>query len=138
MFWIHLNMDYPYRLQGILYFPQKEFQIERLDGRIQLYSNQVFVTDSLRDLIPEFLFLLKGTLDCPDLPLNVSRSYLQDDRVLGRLSDHIVRKVADKLKELEKNDRDFYEESWPAIEYFARYGYLTEEKFAKGRAGLAF
>lgn len=130
MFWIHLNMDYPYRLQGILYFPRKELQIEQLDGRIRLYCNQVFVSDSLRDLIPEFLFLLKGALDCPDLPLNVSRSYLQDDRVLGRLSDHIVRKVSDKLSELVKSEREFYEESWPALERFARYGYLTEEKFA--------
>lgn len=130
MFWIHLNMDYPYRLQGILYFPTKELQIEKLDGRIKLYCNQVFVSDSLRDLIPEFLFLLKGALDCPDLPLNVSRSYLQDDRVLGRLSDHIVRKVSDKLNGLVKSEREFYEESWPALERFARYGYLTEEKFA--------
>ncbi len=131
LFWIHLNMDYPFRVQGILYFPQSETKYETLDGRIKIYSNQVFVADNIPEIIPDFLFLLKGCLDMPDLPLNVSRSFLQNDRYVRRLSDHIVRKVADRLTSLFAEDRPTYEGYWDDIAVFVKYGCLRDEKFFK-------
>lgn len=129
LFWIHLNMDYPFRLQGILYFPQAENRYETLEGRIKLYNNQVFVADNIKEVIPEFLFLLKGVIDCPDLPLNVSRSFLQNDAYVKKLSEHIIRKVADKLTQLYKNEREAYNGYWKDISVFVKYGCLREEKF---------
>lgn len=129
LFWIHLNLDYPFRLKGILYFPRTDNVYESLEGRIKIYYNQVFVADNIKEIIPEFLFLLKGTLDCPDLPLNVSRSFLQNDAYVSKLSSHIVRKVADKLTALYKNKREDYEKYWPDIGVFVKYGMLREEKF---------
>lgn len=129
LFWIHLNMDYPFRLQGILYFPQAESRYETLDGRIKLYNNQVFVADNIKEVIPEFLFLLKGLIDCPDLPLNVSRSFLQNDGYVKKLSEHIIRKVADKLTQLFKKEREAYNGYWKDIAVFVKYGCLREEKF---------
>ncbi len=129
LFWIHLNMDYPFRLQGILYFPELENRYETLDGRIKLYNNQVFVADNLQDIIPDFLFLLKGFIDSPDVPLNVSRSALQADSHVKKLSDHIVRKVADKLNELFKKERETYAGYWKDIHIFIKYGVLRDEKF---------
>ncbi len=129
LFWIHLNMDYPFRLQGILYFPQAENRYETLDGRIKLYNNQVFVADNIKEVIPEFLFLLKGLIDCPDLPLNVSRSFLQNDAYVKKLSEHIIRKVADKLTQLFKNEREAYNGYWKDIAVFVKYGCLREDKF---------
>lgn len=129
LFWIHLNMDYPMRLHGILYFPQADEKIETLDGRIKLYYNQVFVADDVREFIPDFLFLLRGCIDSPDLPLNVSRSALQSDQNLNKLSQHIVRKVADKLVSLQKSERESYEKSWDDLSIFVRYGSLRDEKF---------
>lgn len=129
LFWIHLNMDYPFRLQGILYFPREEERLDTLDGRIKIYYNQVFVADNVKEIIPDFLFLLRGTIDSPDLPLNVSRSNLQNDSNLQRLSGHIVRKVADKLKELAKNNREDYEAYWEDISLFTRYGAIRDQKF---------
>ncbi|MDI9469822.1 MAG: molecular chaperone HtpG [Bacillota bacterium] len=131
LFWIHLNMDYPFRVQGILYFPQSEHKYETLDGRIKIYSNQVFVADNIPEIIPDFLFLLKGCLDMPDLPLNVSRSFLQNDRYVRRLSDHIVRKVADRLTSLFEEDCPAYEKYWRDIAVFVKYGCLRDEKFFK-------
>ncbi|MDI9498074.1 MAG: molecular chaperone HtpG [Bacillota bacterium] len=131
LFWIHLNMDYPFRVQGILYFPQSEHKYETLDGRIKIYSNQVFVADNIPEIIPDFLFLLKGCLDMPDLPLNVSRSFLQNDQYVRRLSDHIVRKVADRLTSLFAEDRTAYEGYWDDIAVFVKYGCLRDEKFFK-------
>ncbi len=129
LFWIHLNMDYPFRLQGILYFPQAENRYETLEGRIKLYNNQVFVADNIKEVIPEFLFLLKGVIDCPDLPLNVSRSFLQNDAYVKKLSEHIIRKVADKLTQLFKNEREAYNGYWKDIAVFVKYGCLREDKF---------
>ncbi len=129
LFWIHLNMDYPFALKGILYFPRYEHSYEQLEGRIKLYNNQVFVADNIKEVIPDFLFLLKGVLDCPDLPLNVSRSFLQNDAYVRKLSDHIVRKVADKLLGLFKKEREQYETYWPDIALFVKYGCLRDEKF---------
>ena len=129
LFWIHLNMDYPFNLKGILYFPRSENVYESLEGRIKIYYNQVFVADNIKEIIPEFLFLLKGTIDCPDLPLNVSRSFLQNDHYVGRLSAHIIRKVADKLKQLFENEREDYEKYWADIGVFVKYGMMREEKF---------
>ena len=129
LFWIHLNMDYPFRLKGILYFPQYENKYESLEGRIKLYNNQVFVADNIKEVIPDFLFLLKGVLDCPDLPLNVSRSFLQNDAYVRKLSDHIVRKVADRLNKLFKDDRERYASYWKDIEIFVKYGCLRDHKF---------
>ena len=129
LFWIHLNMDYPFRVQGILYFPQAETSYESLDGRIKIYSNQVFVADNIREIIPDFLFLLKGCLDMPDLPLNVSRSFLQNDQYVRKLSDHIVRKVADRLTQLFNDEREQYEGYWRDVAVFVKYGCLREEKF---------
>ncbi len=129
LFWIHLNLDYPFNLKGILYFPKSDNVYESLEGRIKIYYNQVFVADNIKEIIPEFLFLLKGTLDCPDLPLNVSRSFLQNDAYVGKLSAHIIRKVADKLTSLFNNQREEYEKYWQDIGVFVRYGMMREDKF---------
>lgn len=129
LFWIHLNMDYPFRLKGILYFPELEQRYQTLDNRVKLYSNQVFVADNVKEVIPDFLFLLKGFIDCPDIPLNVSRSYLQTDANMQKLSAHIVRKVADKLNELFKKERESYEGYWDDIHIFIKYGSMTDDKF---------
>ncbi len=129
LFWIHLNMDYPFNLKGILYFPKSDNVYESLEGRIKIYYNQVFVADNIKEIIPEFLFLLKGCIDCPDLPLNVSRSFLQNDAYVGKLSSHIIRKVADKLTQLFQNQRADYEKYWQDIGVFVKYGMLREEKF---------
>lgn len=129
LFWIHLNMDYPLNLKGILYFPRSENVYESLEGRIKIYYNQVFVADNIKEIIPEFLFLLKGAIDCPDLPLNVSRSFLQNDAYVSKLSSHIIRKVADKLNQLFKDQREQFEKYWSDIGVFVKYGMLREEKF---------
>jgi len=129
LFWIHLNMDYPFNLKGILYFPKTDNAYESLEGRIKIYYNQVFVADNIKEIIPEFLFLLKGTIDCPDLPLNVSRSFLQNDAYVSKLSSHIIRKVADKLTQLFNNQREDYNKYWQDIGVFVKYGMLREEKF---------
>lgn len=129
LFWIHLNIDYPFNLKGILYFPKSDNVYESLEGRIKIYYNQVFVADNIKEIIPEFLFLLKGTLDCPDLPLNVSRSFLQNDDYVSKLSSHIIRKVADKLNSLFKNDREQFEKYWQDIGVFVRYGMMRDDKF---------
>lgn len=129
LFWIHLNMDYPFTLQGILYFPKTDNVYESLEGRIKIYNHQVFVADNLTEVIPEFLFLLRGCLDCSDLPLNVSRSALQQDEYVKKLSSHIVRKVSDKLSEINKQDRKVFEGYWNDISIFVKYGMLKDEKF---------
>jgi molecular chaperone HtpG len=129
LFWIHLNMDYPFNLKGILYFPRTDNVYESLEGRIKIYYNQVFVADNIKEIIPEFLFLLKGCIDCPDLPLNVSRSFLQNDNYVSKLSVHIIRKVADKLTQLFQNQRAEYEKYWQDIGVFVKYGMMREEKF---------
>lgn len=129
LFWIHLNIDYPFNLTGILYFPVVKSNMDLQKNKIQLYSNQVFVTDNVEGIVPEFLGLLHGVLDSPDIPLNVSRSYLQADQNVKKISSYITRKVADKLSELFKDDRTAYEEKWPALELFVKYGMLTDEKF---------
>jgi len=129
LFWIHLNMDYPYNLKGILYFPKLGNEFESAEGQVKLYCNQVFVADNVKEIIPEFLLLLKGVIDCPDIPLNVSRSYLQNDAQVKRISDYITKKVADKLNDLFKNDRENYEKYWQDIHPFIKYGCLRNEKF---------
>ena len=129
LFWIHLNMDYPFTLQGILYFPKTNNVYESLEGRIKIYNHQVFVADNLAEVIPEFLFLLRGCLDCSDLPLNVSRSALQQDEYVKKLSTHIVRKVSDKLNDIFQKDRTAYESYWSDISIFAKYGMLKDDKF---------
>lgn len=129
LFWIHLNMDYPFALQGILYFPKTENVYQSLDGRIKVYNQQVFVADNIEEIIPDFLFLLRGCLDCSNLPLNVSRSALQQDEYVKKLSSHIIRKVSDKLNELFKNDRTAFESYWTDIGVFVKYGMMKEEKF---------
>lgn len=129
LFWIHLNMDYPFNLKGILYFPQTDNTYESLDGRIKLFYNQVFVADNIKEVIPDFLFLLKGCIDCPDLPLNVSRSFLQNDGYVQKLSSHIIKKVADKLTNLFENSREDYDKYWSDIGVFVKYGCMREEKF---------
>ncbi len=129
LFWVHLNMDYPFRLKGILYFPKVGSHYESLDGRILIFYNQVFVADNVKEVIPEYLFLLQGVLDSPDLPLNVSRSFLQTDPNFKRLSQHIVKKVADRLKKLFNDDREYYEQVWPHINLFVKYGILSDPKF---------
>jgi molecular chaperone HtpG len=129
LFWIHLNMDYPFKLKGILYFPQTDNMYETLEGRIKIYYNQVFVADNIKEIIPEFLFLLKGCIDCPDLPLNVSRSFLQNDDYVSKLSSHIIRKVSEKLNKLFKDERESYESYWQDIGVFVKYGMLRDEKF---------
>ncbi len=129
LFWIHLNIDYPFNLTGILYFPRIKNNMDISKHKVQLYSNQVFVTDSVEGIVPDFLTILHGVLDSPDIPLNVSRSYLQSDANVKKISAYITRKVADKLTELFKEDRKTYEEKWAALELFVKYGMLTEEKF---------
>lgn len=129
MFWIHLNVDYPFNLTGILYFPKIKSNIGLQRNKIQLYSNQVFVTDTVEGIVPEFLTLLHGVIDSPDIPLNVSRSYLQSDRNVKKISGHISKKVADKLEELFKKDRNQFQEKWESLNLFIKYGMLTEEKF---------
>lgn len=129
LFWIHLNVDYPFHLTGILYFPKIKNNLDLQRNKIQLYSNQVFVTDSVEGIVPEFLTLLHGVIDSPDIPLNVSRSYLQSDNNVKKISNHITKKVADKLEELYKKDRPQFEEKWDSLKLFIEYGMLTEEKF---------
>ena len=128
LFWIHLNMDYPFNLKGILYFPKLKHEFETNEGQIKLYYNQVFVADNIKEVIPEFLLLLKGVLDCPDLPLNVSRSFLQNDGYVNKISTHITKKVADKLTSIFENDRENYNKYWDDINPFVKYGCLREEK----------
>ncbi|NLX80381.1 MAG: molecular chaperone HtpG [Proteiniphilum sp.] len=129
LFWIHLNVDYPFNLTGILYFPKVNNNMELQRNKIQLYSNQVFVTDSVEGIVPEFLTLLHGVIDSPDIPLNVSRSYLQSDGNVKKISSHITKKVADKLEEIFKNDRAQLEEKWDSLKVFVEYGMLTENRF---------
>lgn len=129
LFWIHLNVDYPFNLKGILYFPKLKNEFELVEGKVKLYNNQVFVADNIKEVIPEFLLLLKGVIDCPDLPLNVSRSFLQNDKDVSKISKHIVKKVADKLKSLCKNERETYEGFWDDIQVFIKYGCLKDEGF---------
>lgn len=129
MFWIHLNVDYPFKLTGILYFPQVKSNIDLNKNKIQLYSNQVFVTDSVEGIVPEFLTLMHGVIDSPDIPLNVSRSYLQSDQNVKKISNHITKKVADRLEDIFKNDRAQFEEKWDSLKLFIEYGILTDEKF---------
>ena len=129
LFWIHLNVDYPFNLKGILYFPKQQNKLEIIPGQVKLYSNQVFVADNIKEVIPEFLLLLKGVIDCPDMPLNVSRSFLQNDRQVQKISEHITKKVADKLTALFKNDRTKYEECWADIANFIKFGCIKDGKF---------
>lgn len=129
LFWIHLNVDYPFHLTGILYFPKVKNSYEIQKDKIQLYSNQVFVTDEVKDIVPEFLMLLHGVIDSPDIPLNVSRSYLQGDPNVRKINSYITKKVADKLEELFKNDRQSYEEKWESVGLFVKYGMITDDKF---------
>ncbi|WP_085536056.1 molecular chaperone HtpG [Massilibacteroides vaginae] len=129
LFWIHLNVDYPFNLTGILYFPRIKSNIDLNKNKIQLYSNQVFVTDSVEGIVPEFLTLLHGVLDSPDIPLNVSRSYLQSDQNVKKISGHITKKVADRLEEIFKSDRTQFEDKWDSLKLFIQYGMLSDEKF---------
>src|ERR1035437_6259729 len=129
LFYIHLNVDYPFKLTGILYFPKIKSNIEIQKNKIQLYSNQVFVTDSVEGIVPEFLTLLHGVIDSPDIPLNVSRSYLQSDSNVKKISNHITKKVADKLEEIFKANREEFQEKWDDIRTFIEYGIISEEKF---------
>ncbi len=129
LFWIHLNMDYPFNLKGILYFPKLGNEFESAEGQVKLFCNQVFVADNVKEIIPEFLLLLKGAIDCPDIPLNVSRSFLQNDKQVQKISEYITRKVADKLKSLYNTDRENYEKYWDDIHPFIKYGCLRNEKF---------
>lgn len=129
LFWIHLNMDYPFNLKGILYFPRINPTVDQLDGKVKLYNNQVFVADNIKEVIPEFLLTLKGIIDCPDLPLNVSRSALQNDGFVKKISDYITKKVADKLIEMYKKDKEKYESLWEDISPFIKFGALKDDKF---------
>jgi molecular chaperone HtpG len=129
LFWIHLNVDYPFNLTGILYFPKIKQSYEIQKDKIQLYSNQVFVTDEVKDIVPEFLMLLHGVIDSPDIPLNVSRSYLQGDPNVKKINAHITKKVADKLEEIFKNERSSFEEKWESLGLFVKYGMMTDDKF---------
>lgn len=129
LFWIHLNMDYPFNLKGILYFPKINMEYESIEGVIKLYNNQVFIADNIKEVIPEFLMLLKGVIDCPDLPLNVSRSALQNDGFVQKISDYITKKVADKLTGMCKTDKENYEKYWDDISPFIKFGCLKDEKF---------
>lgn len=131
LFWIHLNVDYPFKLKGILYFPKIKEQFGGIEGQIKLYSGQVFVADNIKEVIPEFLMLLKGVIDCADFPLNVSRSFLQNDGYVRRISTHITKKVADKLTGMFKTERESYEKFWPDIHPFIKYGVMRDEKFAE-------
>lgn len=129
MFWIHLNVDYPFKLTGILYFPQVKSNVDLNRNKIQLYSNQVFVTDSVEGIVPEFLTLMHGVIDSPDIPLNVSRSYLQSDQNVKKISNHITKKVADRLEEIFKNEKSQFVEKWDSLKLFVEYGMLTDDKF---------
>ena len=129
LFWIHLSMDYPFRLKGILYFPKLKHELDSVEGQVKLYNNQVFIADNLKEVIPEFLLLLKGTIDCPDLPLNVSRSFLQNDGYVTKMSKYITKKVADKLNSMFKKDRKQYEGFWNDISPFIKYGCMREHDF---------
>lgn len=129
LFWIHLSMDYPFRLKGILYFPKLKHELDSVEGQVKLYNNQVFIADNLKEVIPEFLLLLKGTIDCPDLPLNVSRSFLQNDGYVTKMSKYITKKVADKLNSMFKKDRKQYESFWNDISPFIKYGCMREHDF---------
>ncbi len=131
LFWIHLNMDYPFNLKGILYFPKLNTEYETIEGTVKLYNNQVFVVDNIKEVIPEFLLLLKGVIDCPDLPLNVSRSALQNDGFVKKISDYITKKVSDKLSGMYKTDKENYEKYWDDINPFIKFGCLRDEKFAE-------
>ena len=131
LFWIHLNVDYPFKLKGILYFPKLKEQFGGIEGQIKLYSGQVFVADNIKEVIPEFLMLLKGVIDCADFPLNVSRSFLQNDGYVRRISNHITKKVADRLTGMFKTEREAYEGFWPDIHPFIKYGVMRDEKFAE-------
>ncbi|MBQ2670610.1 MAG: molecular chaperone HtpG, partial [Clostridia bacterium] len=129
LFWIHLNVDYPFNLKGILYFPKINHEFAGQEGQIKLFNNQVFVADNVKEVIPEFLMLLKGVIDCPDLPLNVSRSFLQNDGYVKKISAHITKKVADKLTSLYNSEKENYEKYWEDIDIFIKYGCLRDEKF---------
>ena len=131
LFWIHLNMDYPFNLKGILYFPKINMEYESIEGTIKLYNNQVFIADNIKEVIPEFLMLLKGVIDCPDLPLNVSRSALQNDGFVTKISEYITKKVADKLSGMCKTDKENYEKYWEDISPFIKYGCLKDDKFCE-------
>ena len=131
LFWIHLNMDYPFNLKGILYFPKINMEYESIEGTIKLYNNQVFIADNIKEVIPEFLMVLKGVIDCPDLPLNVSRSALQNDGFVNKVADYISKKVADKLVGMFKTDRENYEKYWDDISPFIKFGCLKDEKFGE-------
>ena len=131
LFWIHLNMDYPFNLKGILYFPRINTEYDSIEGTIKLYNNQVFIADNIKEVIPEYLMLLKGVIDCPDLPLNVSRSALQNDGFVKKISDYITKKVADKLSGMCKTDRENYEKYWDDIAPFIKFGCIKDEKFAE-------
>lgn len=137
LFWIHLNVDYPFNLTGILYFPKIKSNLDLQRNKIQLYSNQVYVTDSVEGIVPEFLTLLHGVIDSPDIPLNVSRSYLQSDQNVKKISNHITKKVADKLEELFKKERPQFEDKWESLKLFIEYGMLSEEKFYDRAAKFA-
>lgn len=131
LFWIHLNMDYPFNLKGILYFPKVNTQYDQLEGKIKLYNNQVFIADNIKEVIPEFLLLLKGVIDCPDLPLNVSRSALQNDGFVKKISDYITKKVSDKLSGMCKNEKEDYEKYWDDLAPFIKFGCIRDTKFCE-------
>lgn len=137
LFWIHLNVDYPFNLTGVLFFPQIKNELEPVRDKIQLYSRQVFITDEVKDVVPEFLMLLQGVIDSPDIPLNVSRSYLQADGNVKKINSHITKKVADKLQELFASDRKAFEEKWSSIGLFVKYGQISEDKFAERAKGFS-
>ncbi len=129
LFWIHLNVEFPFNLKGILYFPKLNHEFQSIEGQIKLYNNQVFIADNIKEVIPEYLMLLKGVIDCPDLPLNVSRSFLQNDGYVSKVSSHITKKVADKLNGIYKNEKENFEKYWDDINPFIKYGCLRDEKF---------
>lgn len=129
LFWIHLNVDYPFNLKGIVYFPKLTENPESIQGQIKLFNNQVFVADNIKEIIPEFLMLLKGVIDCPDMPLNVSRSFLQNDRTVAQISNHITKKIADRLTNMAKNEKEAYEKFWDDINVFVKYGCMRDSKF---------
>ena len=129
LFWIHLNMDYPFNLKGILYFPKINTEYDSVEGKIKLYNNQVFIADNIKEVIPEFLMVLKGVIDCPDLPLNVSRSALQNDGFVKKISEYITKKVADKLVGMCKTDVENYRKYWDDIAPFIKFGCLKDEEF---------
>lgn len=129
LFWIHLNVDFPFNLKGILYFPKLNHEFQTIEGQIKLYNNQVFIADNIKEVIPEYLMLLKGVIDCPDLPLNVSRSFLQNDGYVAKVSNHITKKVADKLNSLYKTEKEEFEKYWDDINPFIKYGCMRDDKF---------